>query len=420
MRFTQGYAACAVCSPTRYSILTGRNPGRAGLTDWIRPLEGIEWTEEEIRGRPEYQRGPGRALLTPTNPRWMERDEVTVAELLRAKGYATGFVGKWHLGPEGYWPEDQGFDFNAGGSSYGHPPHYFDPYPAEHQRTTFPNLEPRSDGEYLTDREANEAAAFIGRNHDRPFFLMLAHYAVHSPIMGKEDLVKKYEGKRKTNQKEPAYAAMVESVDDALGTVVDALERHGLLENTLIVFTSDNGGAVHFPATDNAPLRKGKGFPYEGGIRVPFIFHWPAQIEVGQVSDAVICTTDLYATFARAAGAELPHDREIDGVDLMRVLTQNAEIARTTLTWHFPHYWWGTNVRPYSVIRDGDMKLIYRYEQESYELYDLAADLSESHDLAPERPGQAKMLKGKLDAELLAQGALLPKLNRKYKPGGQS
>ena len=346
----------------------------------------------------------------------MERDELTIAELLKTKGYATGFIGKWHLGPKGYWPEDQGFDFNVGGSSFGQPPHYFDPYPPEHQIVTFPNLEPRKAGEYLTDREADEAVGFIDRNQDRPFFLMLAHYAVHAPIQAKQELIAKYERKPKTNQKVPKYAAMVESVDDALGKVVSALKKNGLLENTLVVFTSDNGGAVHFPATDNAPLRKGKGFPYEGGIREPYIFHWPAQIGAGQVSDEVIISNDLFSTFAAVAGAEIPKGHEPDGLDLSRVLTQGSRLDRDTLVWHFPHYWWGTNVKPYSVIREGDLKLIYRYQQDSYELYDLSVDLSETLDLAQSRPGDVVRLKKKLDEILKSQGAKFPRQNPDYEP----
>ncbi|MCH7905356.1 MAG: sulfatase-like hydrolase/transferase [Armatimonadetes bacterium] len=419
MKFTQGYAACAVCSPTRYSILTGKYPTRSGITDWIRPLEGVDWSEEQVRGRPEFQGGPDRQLLTPTNPRWMERDELTIAEVLRSKGYATGFIGKWHLGPKGYWPEDQGFDFNLGGNSYGHPPDYFDPYPPVHQRTTFPNLEPRLKGEYLTDREADEAVAFIQRNRDRPFFLMVAHYAVHSPIQAKDDLIAKYEGKPKTNQKEPVYAAMVESVDEALGSIVEALASEGLLENTLIVFTSDNGGAVHFPATDNAPLRKGKGYPYEGGIREPYIFHWPGHVPAGRVSDQIIMSTDLFPTFAQIAGATGQDSLSIDGIDLSNVITGNGILDREALTWHFPHYWWDTNITPYSIIRDGNMKLIYRYQQDSYELYDLDTDLSEQRDLSASRPSTVKAMKAKLDRMLRSQGAKFPKPDPDFKSGDE-
>jgi arylsulfatase A-like enzyme len=196
IRFTSAYAAAAVCSPTRASILTGRYPARLGITDWIRPLAGREWTEQEIRDRPEFVEDRKRELLTPTRPRWMEHEEITIAEVLKASGYATGFVGKWHLGPEKWFPESQGFDFNAGGCSLGHPPHYFDPYPAKHQRTSFPNLPPRKEGEYLTDREADEAVSFIQRHADRPFFLYLCHYAVHSPLQAKPDLVDAQRGRR--------------------------------------------------------------------------------------------------------------------------------------------------------------------------------------------------------------------------------
>ena len=415
MKFTQGYANGAVCSPTRASLMTGKSPWKTGVTDWIRPLDGTNWTVEQVKNEPLWNGGANRQLLTPRNPRWLEHSEITIAELLKNSGYITGFVGKWHLGPKGWWPEDQGFDFNAAGCSYGHPPHYFDPYPANSQRATFPNLEPRKEGEYLTDREAFEAAGFIRRSAGQPFFLMLAHYAVHSPIQAKANLIEKYESKQPLGKQDfPAYAAMVESVDDALGTVVDALKATGEYENTLIIFTSDNGGAVHFRATDNSPLRKGKGFPYEGGTREPYIFHWKSRIAPGSISSQQIITADLYPTLAELAGLRAPHG--VDGMSLAQHLTKGKAVTRSPLIWHFPHYWWGTNVQPYSVIRKGDLKLIYRYETDSVELYNLREDLSETKDLASSRPILARALKKELLETLLVQGAKFPQPNPNYQP----
>jgi arylsulfatase A-like enzyme len=406
-----------VCSPTRASILTGRYPARLGITDWIRPLAGKDWTEQQVRSRPEYVGGRKRKLLTPSNPRWMEHNEVTIAELLRASGYATGFVGKWHLGPEGWFPESQGFDLNAGGCDLGHPPHYFDPYPAKHQPTSFPNLPPRKEGEYLTDREADEAVRFIRGNADRPFFLYLCHYAVHSPIQAKPDLVERYRRKPAPpddGQNHPPYAAMVHSVDDAMGRILEALADSGIAENTLIIFTSDNGGATHFRATDNRPLRSGKGRPYEGGIRVPLVVRWPARVEAGTVCDEPVCTIDLLPTICAATGAVLPAEVSIDGVSLMPLLQRSGSVDRPALYWHFPHYWWGGRLAPYSAVRHGDWKLIRWYGGGAVELYNLAADLGETSDLAAEMPVKARELGSMLDAWLAETGAKLPRPNPDY------
>ncbi|MHC4429349.1 MAG: sulfatase, partial [Planctomycetota bacterium] len=418
MRFTHGYAAAAVCSPSRAAFMTGCYPARLGITDWIRPLAGTEWTEEVIRAGPEYVTRGDRPLLTPRNPRWMELEEVTLAELLQERGYATGFVGKWHLGPPGWFPEDQGFDVNRGGCDFGHPPAYFDPYPAKHQRTGFPNLAPRREGEYLTDREADEALAFIRAHADRPFLLVLCHYAVHSPIRGKPDLVAHYEGKSTPaddGQRHPAYAAMVHSVDEALGSILDLLEESGLTGNTFVVFTSDNGGATHFDATDNRPLRSGKGRPYEGGIRVPFIVRWPARVQPGETG-APVSSMDLLPTICDAIGINPPEDRIIDGVSFMPVLERSGVLEPRPLFWHFPHYWWGGRLAPYSIVRSGDWKLIRWYEGGPSELYDLRADPGETTNRALEDPARVRALEALLDNWLDETGAKRPRLARGRAP----
>jgi arylsulfatase A-like enzyme len=419
MRFTSAYAASAVCSPTRASILTGRYPARIGITDWIRPLTGTVWTEQQIRDRPEHVWRSKRTLMNPSNPRWMEHDEVTIAEVLKERGYATGFVGKWHLGPEKWFPESQGFDFNAGGCDFGHPPDYFDPYPANHQRKTFPNLPPRNEGEYLTDREADEAVSFIRRHAERPFFLYLCHYAVHSPLQAKPDLVEHYRSKPappKDGQSHPPYAAMVHSVDDAMGRILETLQELDLADDTLILFTSDNGGATHFRATDNRPLRSGKGWPYEGGIRVPLIVRWPGRIETGATCDRPVCTIDLLPTICAATGAPLPAGRHIDGLSLMPLLEQSGPIDRESLFWHFPHFWFGYKVPPHSAVRHGDWKLIRWYISGAAELYDLAADPGEANDQAPAMPEKVRQLGSSLDAWLAETGAKLPLPNPSYRP----
>ena len=417
MLFTNAYAASAVCSPTRVSILTGRYPTRLGITDWIRPLAGQQWTEDQVRSASEYVVKPNRTLQTPANPQWMEHEEITIAELLKQRGYATGFVGKWYLGPKGWFPEDQGFDFNAGGCDFGHPPDYFDPYLPKHQSTTFPNLKPRKTGEYLTDREAAEAVGFICRNKDKPFFLYLCHYAVHLPIKAKPDLIEKYESKSAPpgdGQNFPPYAAMVHSVDDALGKIIAELDEHKLTDNTLIIFTSDNGGATHFRATDNRPLRSGKGRPYEGGIREPFIVSWPGHIAPATNCDVPISTIDLLPTIAEATSTAAPNDRPIDGISLIPLLLQTGPIDRDELFWHFPHYWWGDRLTPYSVIRRGQWKLIRWYETGNEELYNLDRDLSETTDLASQFPAKVAELSKRLDELLVATRGKVPRRNDTY------
>ena len=409
-RFTQGYAAGAVCSPTRAALMTGRYPARLGITDWIRPLAGTEWTEEAIRSGPEYVGGEQRRLLTPRNPRWMEHEEVTLAELLKTRGYATGFIGKWHLGPQGWFPEDQGFDLNRGGCDFGHPPAYFDPYPAKHQQTSFPNLAPRREGQYLTDREADEAVAFIRAHVEEPFLLVLCHYAVHSPITAKPELVAHYRAKAKPandGQRHPTYAAMVHSVDDALGSILDLLDRTGLARNTLVIFTSDNGGATHIRVTDNRPLRSGKGRPYEGGIRVPFIVRWPERVAPGE-TDVPVSSIDVLPTICAAVGIDPPRDRVVDGVSLTPVLERRGALEPRSLFWHFPHYWWGGRLAPYSVARSGDWKLIRWYEGEPSELYDLRADPGETTNRAIDEPARVQELETLLDQWLQETGAKLP------------
>ena len=414
VRFTQAYAACAVCSPTRAAVLTGKNPARLGVTDWIHSGSGVA-AEAVLAGEyvPGYDPPAGRPLLTPRNRSFLDHDEVTIAELLEPPGYTSCHIGKWHLGPEGWLPTDQGFAFNIGGYRFGSPPSYFDPYTSE-QRQGIPGLESRVRGEYLTDREADEAVAFIETHRDRPFFLYLSHYAVHSPLQAKPELVQKYEGAAKTNQKVPVYAAMVESVDDAVGKVLACLEQNGLSDRTLVVFTSDNGGAVHFPATDNAPLRLGKGYPYEGGLRVPLIVRWPAVISPGRTEEVPVSSIDLLPTIAEAAGLDLA-DQDLDGVSLMPVLRETGDLRRDTLIWHFPHYWWGTRIEPYSVIRQGDWKLIRHYSDGRRELFDLAHDIGETRDMAAGREDLVERLDTRLSDELARMDALFPKINPDYR-----
>jgi len=263
MRFTSAYAACAVCSPTRAAVQTGRYPARVGVTDWIRARFQGGIIGPDGKNPTGYAGSSSRRLLCPKNALFMELDELTIAEALKPAGYVTCHIGKWHLGQQAHFPEKQGYDFNFGGCDLGQPPSYFDPYKSKRAYYEIPNLPPRRPGEYLTDREADEAVSFIRAHREQPFFLNLCHYCVHTPLMGKKDVVAKYQSKPKTNHNNPVYAAMVESVDDCMGRILQTLDETGLAAQTLVIFTSDNGGLLG--PTDNAPLRAGKGCPYEGG-----------------------------------------------------------------------------------------------------------------------------------------------------------
>lgn len=413
MRFTDGYASCAVCSPTRAALMTGRSPARLGITDWIRAefqLSARQWPN--IRDRFGYHRtgSADRDLLTPVNELQLPHSEITLAELLKPIGYASAFIGKWHLGGRGHLPVDQGFDENYGGWDYGQPPSYFDPF-VELPRLPMgiPTLAPRQPGEYLTDREADEAVRFIERNKDRPFLLYLSHYAVHTPIQAKKDLIARYEALRDgQGQDDPVYAAMVHSVDDAMGRLLETLDRTGLTDRTLIVFTGDNGGLDRQGRpTENAPLRSGKGYAYEGGLRTPWIVRWPGVTKAGTVSREPIASIDLLPTIAAAVGTRPPADRAIDGIDLGPAL-QGGKLPGRALVWHFPHYRHGPGHDPYSVIRQGDLKLIRFYDPAKTELYNLANDLGETNDLAGSMQAEAGQLEALLDNHLQDVGARLP------------
>ena len=419
MRFTNGYAACAVCSPTRAALQTGRYPGRIGVTDWIRSRFQRGGLGTPEKNPTEYVGGANRQLLCPPNPFWMEHEEVTIAEILRKSGYATGYIGKWHLGDEAWYPTGQGYDANLGGCDYGQPPSYFDPFNQprhrhEMIRAGIPFLPGRKPGEFLTHREADEAATLIRNWKDKPFFLQVAHYAVHTPIQAIDSVAAKYrkEGKREGNAK---YAAMVESVDDSTGTIIRTLEELGIEDRTVILFTSDNGGLDNNGGpTENAPLRSGKGYPYEGGIRVPFIVHWPGVVQPGAVSDEPVCSIDVFPTLLEVAGAEPPADRVIDGLSLVNHLKSagKEKLSRDELLWHFPHYRHAPG--PYSIIRKGDWKLI-RWDVGVQELYNLKDDLSESRNLAKAEPDRLAQLDTLLTERLKAMNAKLPKRNPGWK-----
>lgn len=392
MKFTAAYSACTVCSPTRASLLTGQSPARLHLTDWIAghdrphaPLTPPDWTKQ----------------LSPSIP--------NLAQLLKTKGYVSASIGKWHLGPESCRPDKLGFDVNIAGYDRGQPPTYFSPY-------KIPTLPEGPDGEFLTDRLTTEAVQFMERNKDKPFFLYFPQYAVHTPLMGKPEVVAKYKAKAaaqlKTDpfvvHKNAVYAALLESVDDSVGRLMEKLDELQLASNTVFVFTSDNGGLIG--PTDNPPLRAGKGSAYEGGVRVPLLVRWPGVIAPGSQCSAPVITMDFFPTFAALTGAEIPDKSKLDGENLLPLLRQSGTLQRDTLYWHYPHYHPG-GATPYSALREGNLRLVEFLADGKTELYNLKDDVGETLDLSFELVEEASRLRAKLHAWREKVGAQMPTKN---------
>jgi arylsulfatase A-like enzyme len=407
MRFTHGYAANPVCSPTRYSILTGKYPTRVGATNWFSGVRS------------------GRFLPAPLNDA-MPLEEVTLAEALKEAGYRTAFVGKWHLGPnEKFWPEAQGFDINIGGHDRGSPPGgYFAPFKN-------PRLKDGPTGEHLTRRLTDEAITILDQFKDDPFLLYIAFYTVHTPLQGPKELVEKYQAKAKSRglddqrpfaaeeqvwpvkqprevrilQSHATYAAMVESMDAAVGRVLHKLAELGLDETTAVFFTSDNGGlsTSEGSPTSNLPLRGGKGWVYEGGIREPFIIKWPGVTKAESVCDAPVMSIDFYPTILEMAGLPQP-ERRFDGVSLAPLLRGQEKLDREALFWHYPHYS-NQGGFPGGAVRRGDWKLVERYEDGRVHLYNLRDDVGERNDLAKEMPDRVAAMRSRLHAWYKEVGA---------------
>ncbi len=405
VRLTNAYAACPVCSPTRAALMTGRTPARVGLTGHITAI---------LRHRyPEHGR-----IVPPDDRMFLALEEKTVAEALGEAGYVSASMGKWHLGSEAYWPTRQGFDLNVAGHTHGSPTTYWFPYlaPAKEWNPRIHNLEGGRPGEYLTDRLTDEALAFIEENQKKPFFLYLTHYAVHTPLEAPAALTAKYRRKPAVAASgvDPVYAAMVEKTDDSLGRVLAKLEELGIADNTLVIFTSDNGGLMS--ATDNRPLRAGKGYLYEGGIRVPLIFRWPERLEAGAESSTAAISHDLYPTILEAAGARGPADRPLDGESLLGWLEgKTAPPDERELYWYYPHYSPQAQ-QPGSALRKGRWKLIEHYDPPAAELYDLAADPGETRDLADAQPARRDAMLERLRALIAESGAIPHRSNPAYQP----
>lgn len=397
MLFTDAYSASPVCTPTRAALMTGESPARLNITN-------------HAAGHPPNFRKPGTNLLEPIWLRHLPLERVTLAEQLKQAGYATGFVGKWHLShrdksdmkptePE-LRPEHQGFDINIGGCQFGGPPSYFSPY-------KLPNLQGKSDGEYLPDRCADECIRFINSaksDGDRPFFLCWWSYSVHFPFQAPADLITKYEKRKGLGVENPTYAAMIEGLDASIGKLFDALDGQGLGENTLVIFTSDNGPF----AANVKPLRAEKGHLYEGGIRVPMIARWPGHIEPSTQTSTPVITMDIHATILDAANLKADPTNTPDGTSLMPMLEDDSKLDRDSIYFHYPNYAFHKENRLGSAIRSGDYKLLSFYDDDSIELYNLKEDISESRNIAKEMPDKASQLRSKLKQWLRETNASQP------------
>ncbi len=410
--FSDAYASCPVCSPTRSSIMTGKYPTRTNITDWI----------------------PGddpqkRKLIGTLDSNQLALDEISLAETMKMNGYQTFFAGKWHLGDVGFYPENQGFDINIGGHHRGSPPGgYYSPYKN-------PVLSDGPEGEYLTDRLTQESINFLKASGDHPFFLYLSFYTVHTPIQPNLELIDHYKHKLESledkgrivlsndhnsvsvlNQANPDYASMVSAMDKNVGKIINYLNESGLAENTYIIFTSDNGGLStqtgnRMSPTSVKPLRAGKGWCYEGGIRVPLIIYGPG-IKKG-VSNFPVISTDYYPTILDLAGLPPMPEQHIDGISLTSVF-EGKEPERDILFWHYPHYH-SSGWTPGAAIRKGQWKLIEFYENDTYELYNLEEDIGETLDLSKQYPEIANELHTLLAKFQKESGALFPANNPDYK-----
>lgn len=410
VRFTQAYSASPVCSPTRASILTGKTPARLHITIW---------SEGSLKG-PENNR-----LRQAASKHDLPLSETTLAKQLQDEGYLTAMVGKWHLGDANHNAESHGFDINIGGSHWGAPQTFFWPYRGTgrfgSEYRYVPGLHFGKKGEYLTDRLTKEALHVIDHAADtqQPFFLYLAHHAPHTPIEAKSADTTYFQSKLRDglHHRNPTYAAMIKSLDESVGQIKHKLRERGLEKNTIVIFTSDNGGyigtstheGVSIPITSNAPLRSGKGTLYEGGIRVPLIVRWPMAKQPPKEIHTPVVSTDLYHTITQATRVKPKQDLIDDGCDWSGLVDGRAStIERETLYFHYPHYYHAPVSTPASAIRDGDWKLIQFYEDQHVELFNLQADPSEQHDLAANKPEKSRALRQKLQTWLTAVDANLP------------
>lgn len=405
MVFTNAYSNAPNCAPSRACLLSGQ----------YTPRHGIYTVGTSSRGKSKL-----RKLIPIENTTVLDSNIITIAEAIKPAGYISASIGKWHLGddPE-FGPIAQGFDVNVGGYSAGHPQNgYFVPYKN-------PELPDGPPGEYLTDRLTDEALNFIETNKGRPFFLYLPHYAVHTPLQAKKELVEKYKKKPGSNgQNNPKYAAMIESTDQGVGRIMDKLDESGLTENTIVFFFSDNGGVKGI--TSNQPLRGGKGMLYEGGIREPMTVRWPGVVKPGTTCDTPVIGIDLFPTILEVVGVPIPENKLLDGKSIVPLLKGRRDLDRRAIFWHFPAYLEGKaegardpyfRTRPAGSVRVGDFKLIEYFEDGALELYNLADDISEKNNLVESMPEKASELyQLMLDWRQKVNAPVPTKLNPEYNP----
>ncbi len=402
MKWTNAYSSCPVCSPTRVAILTGKNGARVHFTGHI--------TRIGRHRHPENSR-----IIPPDDLMDIPHDEVILPEALKPAGYASISIGKWHVGHEGYWPTNQGFDENIAGWTQGMPPSHFYPYenPDQPWNAAIPTLKGGKPGEYLTDRLTNEAIKFIKKNKNKPFLVYLSHYAVHLPLQAPEKLIEKYKPIIEGTKIDPVYAAMVESVDRNIGRVLETLDELGLSDNTVIIFASDNGALETI--TDNSPFRRGKGHLYEGGLRVPLIIRWPGHIEPGSINENPTISSDIYATIVDIVGNKAEPGSPIDGRSLVNDFKGETADTNIDLHWYYPHYTPQGNM-PGAAIRSGDYKLIEFYDPPKVKLYNLSNDIGETCDLSDSLPEVKEELLDNLHTWLIRMDPIMHTMNPEYKP----
>ena len=420
MRFSQGYAACQVCSPSRASILTGKYPTRHGITDWIGASSGKEWRKNNRFNK----------LLPPDYKHNLDINELTFSQVLQSQGYRTFFAGKWHLGDQGYDPENFGFEINKGGWKVGSPiGGYFSPWQN-------PKLQSGPAGESLPIRLARETSEFIKCNKNQPFLAYLSFYSVHGPIQTSKNRWEKFRQKAMAQgirdrrfifdrnlpvrqvQDCPIYAGMIEAMDEAIGLVLDVLQKVGVADNTIVCFTSDNGGVSSGDsfASSMLPLRGGKGRQWEGGLRVPYYIQAPGLVEAGSNCDLPVSGIDFYPTLLELADIPIPTKQVIDGESLVSVLRDedSSSLKNRDLFWHYPHYG-NQGGEPSSVIRSRNWKLIHYYEDRRDELYDLSVDQGEQNDLADLYTDKTMQMSQSLNEWLRLTRARLPESDPEYR-----
>ncbi|WP_430817179.1 sulfatase [Carboxylicivirga sp. RSCT41] len=418
MRFTNAYSANPLCSPSRAALLTGRYPARFDFTSAAGHLPA---NPDMVSGLSD-KGADWQKVVTPHIRNYMPLEERTIAEVLKAEGYTTVHLGKWHLGDEGYTPEKQGFDYNIGGYNLGWPRSYFSPYKNE-------KISDGPEGEHLTDRLSSDAIDFIKNNREKPFFMNLWYFTVHDPFQAKKELVEKYEQKNDPRGRQgfPVMAAMIETLDQNIGRLTTALEEMEMMDNTVIIFTSDNGG-VEYEAyqgqtpTDNYPLRDGKANVHEGGVRVPCIVHWPGQTQAGSVSNQVISGVDFFPTLLDMVSADQSAlKNEIDGVSLTEVLKSDKPLQREGIFIDFPHYTIFPSNYPSTVLINDEWKFIRVYGhapegEDFYELYRINEDIEENFNVAAYYPKVVKKLDAQVSKHIKEIGHHEPRANPAFNP----